>query len=208
MQFSLGDVCDTLSQPAHGVVVVTGTTPGATALYVCDVGYRLSDPTKAQRTCGLHSVWSGEAPSCQGACVFVTRLSFYLCYILIAITCRPLTPQPHVAIALTNENSYGSVAEHTCDPGSIMIGGRERLYRHCQANGLWTDQPVFCYGTIPINIVIKQILHAQTDGYAEEEGTIAMYKQSLLVTITVLKQHMYIHILLLSSWHTSSSTHT
>ena len=58
-------MCDTLSQPEHGIVSVTGTIPGATALYSCNQGYRLSDPGRAQRTCGLHSVWSGSAPTCQ-----------------------------------------------------------------------------------------------------------------------------------------------
>lgn len=72
----------------------------------------------------------------------MTELSLYA-----ANTCPLLTPRQHVAIALTNENSYGSVAVYTCDAGSVMIGGHERTYRHCQASGLWTGQPAFCYGT-------------------------------------------------------------
>jgi len=48
--------------PAHGVVVVDGTTAGSAAVYTCLVGYRLVGADT--RTCLADNTWSGAPPTC------------------------------------------------------------------------------------------------------------------------------------------------
>ena len=149
-----GDSCGTLSEPTNGLVTVYGMTLGGAAIYSCNSGYKLSNPERAQRICGLHSVWSGEAPTCQGTSKFI--FYYNLRFEFPAITCNRLTTPGNATIAMTNENRYGSVAEYTCNFGYIMVSGYASLQRHCEATGQWSDLPTHCYGNrLCTKIVLK-----------------------------------------------------
>ena len=66
LNFSLsikGEVrCATLEDPENGVVVTTGETPGSSASYDCNLGYRIQGDTT--RTCQQSGLWTGVAPTC------------------------------------------------------------------------------------------------------------------------------------------------
>ena len=66
MALLLSTDCGALSNPANGYVShTTGTILGQIATYGCNTGYNLvGDRT---RTCQATGVWSGSAPTCQGA---------------------------------------------------------------------------------------------------------------------------------------------
>ncbi len=124
-----------------------GMTLGGAAVYSCNSGYTLSNPERAQRICGLYSVWSGESPTCQGTVHYKEKLVYeHLRLNFSAITCNRLTIPLYATLTMTNENRYGSVAEYTCNFGYIMVSGQESLQRHCEATGLWTGLPTDCYG--------------------------------------------------------------
>ena len=60
-------LCQVLTDPANGMVSVTGQRSGDTATYTCDSGYEL-DLTSGSgvRTCQADGMWSGSAPACVG----------------------------------------------------------------------------------------------------------------------------------------------
>ena len=59
----VGPVCPRLIAPVNGAVQLSGVTPGATATYSCNPGYRLTGPET--RTCQVNVTWSDTAPVCQ-----------------------------------------------------------------------------------------------------------------------------------------------
>ena len=68
--------CGTLTNPTNGSVTHTaGTTFGRTATYSCNVGYNLVGGRN--RTCQATAVWSGNAPTCQGICMFLHLVYLY-----------------------------------------------------------------------------------------------------------------------------------
>ena len=57
-------VCDDLSNPANGIVIINGKKIGDTATYSCNYGYYLiGDDTVACQSSGN---WSGPPPICEG----------------------------------------------------------------------------------------------------------------------------------------------
>ena len=59
----LNDDCETLSDPPYGQVILSGTTNGSMAMYVCDSRFVLTGD--ATRVCQDDGYWSGEEPVCQ-----------------------------------------------------------------------------------------------------------------------------------------------
>ena len=54
--------CGELEAPRNGRVLLTGTTVGSKATYICNEKFTLiSDST---RVCQPNGVWSGQAPTC------------------------------------------------------------------------------------------------------------------------------------------------
>ena len=56
--------CGSLTPPANGDVIVSGTDVGDTATYSCNGGYKLIGDSS--RTCRPNGRWSGQEPTCQG----------------------------------------------------------------------------------------------------------------------------------------------
>ena len=60
---SVDPSCPPLADPANGMVMWTGLTPGSTATYTCDVGFELNGAQT--RTCQISDgTWSGDPPTC------------------------------------------------------------------------------------------------------------------------------------------------
>lgn len=55
--------CSYLDDPRYGKVSVSGVTPGSTANYTCDHGYKLVG--NAPRECLYNGSWSGKEPTCE-----------------------------------------------------------------------------------------------------------------------------------------------
>ena len=55
--------CPLLSDPANGMVVLTGASSGDMATYSCDPGFMLVGSTIL--TCGDDSMWSDDPPVCE-----------------------------------------------------------------------------------------------------------------------------------------------
>ena len=60
-----------LTDPANGMVSVTGQMSGDNATYTCDSGYEL-DLTSGSgvRTYQADGMWSGSAPACVGVLMY------------------------------------------------------------------------------------------------------------------------------------------
>ena len=56
-------LCPDLSNPANGMVTITGNSAGDTGSYVCDPGYELIGPMTL--TCTDDGTWSDEPPVCR-----------------------------------------------------------------------------------------------------------------------------------------------
>ena len=55
--------CGSLSHPDNGQVVLSATTFGSIAIYICDNGFNLIGDM--QRTCQENEDWSGSEPTCE-----------------------------------------------------------------------------------------------------------------------------------------------
>ena len=75
--------CETLSNPANGLVVLTGVSVGSTADYTCNPGYELVGV--AQRMCEMNREWSGEAPTCESMYMYICIYIYIYIYIYIII---------------------------------------------------------------------------------------------------------------------------
>ena len=65
--------CPPLTDPANGVVTVTGQTSGSTATYTCNSGFVLAlfeviPSETVVRTCQHGGTWSAFKPLCRGKC--------------------------------------------------------------------------------------------------------------------------------------------
>ena len=57
-------LCPALVNITHGHVLVSGFTPGSTAMYSCEIGYTLNGT--GSRTCQENGEWSEQEPICEG----------------------------------------------------------------------------------------------------------------------------------------------
>ena len=64
LPFPTGCDLGTLSNPANGIVAITTAVGELTAIYTCDVGYKLMGD--AMLTCQSNGQFSGEEPQCDG----------------------------------------------------------------------------------------------------------------------------------------------
>ena len=55
-------MCEDLSSPVNGMIMLMGRTPGSIAMYSCDMGFRLNG--EMTRTCQTDGNWSNEEPTC------------------------------------------------------------------------------------------------------------------------------------------------
>ena len=66
--------CDSLSNPANGMVTVTGLTPSSIATYTCSNAYQLlGDDT---RTCDSNGLWTNMEPTCVRKYLMIIVLSY------------------------------------------------------------------------------------------------------------------------------------
>ena len=56
--------CGGLTSPKNGSLVLEDVVFESEASYDCDDGFRINGP--ATRTCQATSLWTGEAPTCEG----------------------------------------------------------------------------------------------------------------------------------------------
>ena len=75
---SLEILCPDLTYPENGQVVMSGMTPGDTAMYSCNVGFELVGADTV--TCGSDGVWSVGPPVC-------IRELFHIFVLVIRILC-------------------------------------------------------------------------------------------------------------------------
>ena len=79
--------CPPLSNPANGIVVVTGLTPDSIATYTCNADYRLFGD--ATRTCDFNGQWTSVEPFCSRKymylymCLVIGSSTYQLCYICV-----------------------------------------------------------------------------------------------------------------------------
>ena len=64
--------CGDLSSPQNGQVILTNTTFGSTATYLCDEGFNLIGDM--QRMCQSTGEWSGNEPTCESQLLYVPAL--------------------------------------------------------------------------------------------------------------------------------------
>jgi CUB/sushi domain-containing protein len=111
--------CPVLENPANGVVMTTGLSPGDTATYTCDPGYELVGT--AVQTCGNNGEWSDVPPTCRPVC--------------------PTRFDPENGMVLLTGMSVGDTATYTCDTGFELIG---ESVLNCQSDGTWNNPPPIC----------------------------------------------------------------
>ena len=73
---NLEEVCNPLTDPTSGQVIVNERFVGSVATYSCDVGFELVG--NETRTCQSGSTWSGAEPSCRGTIKYRIMLCQYL----------------------------------------------------------------------------------------------------------------------------------
>ncbi|KAL4228764.1 hypothetical protein ACF0H5_011806 [Mactra antiquata] len=113
--------CGRLVHPDNGEVIVQGHVFGDSALYQCDVGYRMIGvPT---RQCQSNGEWSGIQPFCQ------------------IVDCGPIQPPENGFIEHTSGTDYKSFVVFDCDPLHEKIGPSAVV---CRADGHWSNQPTTC----------------------------------------------------------------
>jgi hypothetical protein len=112
--------CPALTNPANGLVLVESTTYGATATYVCQVGY--GPPLPSTRTCQIDGTWSGSLPTCN------------------LVNCHAPMGIDHGSVSAPT-TTYGFVATYSCAAGYTLAGSATRT---CQADGSWSGTPPTC----------------------------------------------------------------
>ena len=63
--------CCSLEDPVNGQVELSNTTLGSTANYTCNQGYSLGNGSST-RTCEADGEWSGNPPSCERECSYLS----------------------------------------------------------------------------------------------------------------------------------------
>jgi hypothetical protein len=115
--------CPVLENPANGVVMTTGLSPGDTATYTCDPGYELVGT--AVQTCGNNGEWSDVPPTCRLA---------------PPPDCPPLANPANGMVEMSGV-APGSTATYTCNAGYV-VNGTDILT--CSSEGAWEPQPPTC----------------------------------------------------------------
>ena len=72
--------CPSLSNPANGIVVVTGLTPDSIATYTCNAGYQLFGD--ATRTCNFNGQWTSAEPFCSRKYMY---MYLYMCLVMVQV---------------------------------------------------------------------------------------------------------------------------
>eukprot|EP00116_Pleurobrachia_bachei_P002366 sb/3462628/ len=110
----------------NGQIVGDDKQPDSIVTYVCDTGYKLSDPEAAERTCLHDGRWSGTAPTCE------------------RVTCgRPDKPKGAILISAPLKTKYyhGDTVSHT--PFDSQMGSRCQFFptnaviMTCNDDGTW-----------------------------------------------------------------------
>ncbi|KAI8515762.1 hypothetical protein Bbelb_065750 [Branchiostoma belcheri] len=110
--------CPLVSPPTNGFV--TGSNSyGDVVSFTCEPGYKLVGPSSL--TCLSDGTWNGKSPTCT------------------AVQCPLLSP-PTNGI-LTGTNSYGDVANFTCEPGYKLVGTSSLT---CLSDGTWDGTSPTC----------------------------------------------------------------
>ena len=106
---------------AAGVLSISNTTAGSSAIYSCLEGYNLIGET--ERVCLNNGAWSGSVPSC------------------IAITDCGFPDVPPLGLIQIEDIVIGSVATYGCDEGFMLLGNQNRT---CLSNGEWSGDTPDC----------------------------------------------------------------
>ncbi|XP_064386538.1 sushi, von Willebrand factor type A, EGF and pentraxin domain-containing protein 1-like isoform X2 [Halichondria panicea] len=124
-------ICKDLHQIVNGDIIFNpDTTPraeGATAVYSCVSGYKLSGVnirTCVNGTSGM-GVWTGSIPSCRAICDNITLTHGVISY----------SPS-------TTPRLEGTVATHSCDEGH-GLSPSVRI-RTCQPDKTWSGEDILC----------------------------------------------------------------
>ena len=75
--------CESLSNPANGMVTVTGLTPGSIATYTCNNAYQLLG--NDTRTCDSNGLWTNMEPTCvrKYLIIIVFSCTNWLCFLRV-----------------------------------------------------------------------------------------------------------------------------
>ncbi|CAI8053959.1 P-selectin [Geodia barretti] len=114
--------CPILDSPMNGSVLISGTGVGVyqdTATYACETGFNLVG--MSERVCQSDGTWSGSDPTCN------------------MVVCPTLNDPNNGNVELSG-NTFGQIAEYTCNTGFNLIGDSMLI---CGADGQWIgDSPV------------------------------------------------------------------
>ncbi|XP_026693209.2 sushi, von Willebrand factor type A, EGF and pentraxin domain-containing protein 1-like isoform X5 [Ciona intestinalis] len=114
--------CSPMTAPENGHLRCSNQhSYNSSCRFSCNEGYKLIG--SAERSCLVHSSWSGI----QGSCILVTC---------------PVLPSPnHGRKSCSEENRYLSECQYICDVGFDRHGSENRV---CQEDGTWSGSPVGC----------------------------------------------------------------
>lgn len=129
------NVCPTIVDPANGAVIGgkkdDETRVGATAVYSCNPGYRLTKPATAK--CQDDAKWSVTGQSC------------------VRVQCPALPARADLNGALQPEKqtyAYGDSVVLTCNKGYVVNGTAEQTMT-CGVDGSWNMPDRACSGEFP-----------------------------------------------------------
>ncbi|KAI8498226.1 hypothetical protein Bbelb_241700, partial [Branchiostoma belcheri] len=112
--------CSPLSHPTNGFV--TGyNSYGDVVNFTCEPGYKLVGTSSL--TCLSDGTWDGTSPTCTGD----------------AVQCSPMSHPTNGFV--TGSNSYGDVANFTCEPGYKLVGTSSLT---CLSDGTWNGNSPTC----------------------------------------------------------------
>ncbi|XP_077996694.1 uncharacterized protein LOC144450002, partial [Glandiceps talaboti] len=125
--------CDSLTEPANGVLSTTDVTSGTSVEIICNTGYSLSGISPITCTNG---VWSGPVPSCPADCDSLT--------------------EPANGVLSTTDVTSGTSVEIICNTGYSLSG----ISPITCTNGVWSGPvpscPADCSSlTVPANGVLS-----------------------------------------------------
>lgn len=104
-----------------GVLSISNTTAGSSAIYTCLEGYNLVG--EAERVCLNNGTWSGSVPSC------------------IEITDCGFPDVPLLGLIQLEDIVIGSLATYSCDEDYMLLGNQNRT---CLPTGEWSGETPVC----------------------------------------------------------------
>ena len=128
--------CGDPGTPNNGNTIRISTTFGSVVNHTCNVGFVLNGAN--QRECLESGNWSEPLPSCEGKYRYHS-CAFNIFNISVSDCGDPGRPENGNTIGDTF--TVGSIVNHTCNEGFVLIGTRQR---ECLGNRSWSESLPTC----------------------------------------------------------------